>query len=503
MKKFTISVLMIVSLFIYNISRSNYSTPGTGRNWTLDSLIAFSSGAVVDSLGFILIKDNITISQSDTLKILNNRTIKVGSSFLIYITGVLKINPPDSVKMTAIDTSFKYFGIKLDSLSDVSVLKKLIFEYGNAISLLDCDMSIDSCTIRNNPYISGQRRGAIYLFRSNPVISHCKIYRNGNAAIQSGANIASSPTIIDNLIYENDVENGNYPQINLGAAGNSPVIIRNNIIRGLYPMSGGISFLPAGSVPLVIIENNIIKKNRYGIAMQGSNINAYINNNIIDSNNIQGLPLLGGSGINFIGGATNVAIVTRNTIRWNLWGITIQTNARPDIGNIYNSDTSDNGFNKIYYNSHNDTTFDLYNNTPDSIKAQNNYWGTINPDTVASHIFGHHNNPALGVVDYLPIWTLTSINNNYEFIKDFRLFEAYPNPFNPVTNIKFQIPANEFVKLEVYDISGKIVDVLINGNLNAGIYEAKWNAENFSSGIYFYRLSSKNYSDTKKIILLK
>jgi len=364
-------------------------------------------------------------------------------------------------------------------------------------------MTIDSCTIRNNPYISGQRRGAIYLFMSNPIISHCKIYSNGNAAIQSGANIASSPTIIDNLIYENDVENGNYPQINLGAAGSSPVIIRNNIIRGLYPMSGGISFLPAGSVPLVIIENNIIKKNRYGIAMQGSNINAYINNNIIDSNNIQGLPLSGGSGINFIGGATNVAIVTRNIIRWNLWGITIQTNARPDIGNINNSDTSDNGYNRIYYNSHNDTTFDLYNNTPDSIKAQNNYWGTTNLDTVASHIFGHHNNLALGVVDYLPIWTLTSINNNYEIIKDFRLFEAYPNPFNPVTNIKFQIPANEFVKLEVFDISGKIVDVLINGNLNAGTYEAKWNAETFSSGIYFYRLTVKNYSDTKKIILLK
>jgi hypothetical protein len=88
------------------------------------------------------------------------------------------------------------------------------------------------------------------------------------------------------------------------------------------------------------------------------------------------------------------------------------------------------------------------------------------------------------------------------------LYQNYPNPFNPVTKIKFSIPASvkserSNVKLIIYDILGREISSLVNDNLKPGEYEASWNAAGFSSGIYFYKLYAGNYSETKRMILLK
>lgn len=410
-------ILFLALLSMFTNSYSNYSTPGSGKSWTLDSLVAFSSGNVTFFSGNYLINDTINISVSDTLKILTNSTLKFGTSVFIDIFGVMIINPPDSVKITAQDTTLKYLGLKFEDQSDGSIIKKTIMEYGNAIRMLDCNILIDSCIIRynnlNSAFSSG---GAISFFRSNSIVSNCKIFRNRRAAITSGANIASSPQILNNLIYDNNTDNANVPQINFGATDVAPMIIRGNTITGgPYIMAGGISFLPVGSIPLAIVENNIIKNNRYGIAVAGGSSNIYINNNIIDSNNIQGSPLLGGSGINFNGTSTQKSIVTRNIIRGNLWGITIQSTAKPNMGDLTSADTTDAGMNQIYNNGNSGKIYDLFNNTVDSIKAENNYWGTGIIDTVEAHIFHKPDSAALGYVDYLP---LRSINVNMKLIME-------------------------------------------------------------------------------------
>ncbi|MEO8445866.1 MAG: right-handed parallel beta-helix repeat-containing protein [bacterium] len=396
-------ILFLFILFTFSNSYSNYSTPGTGISWTLDSLVAFSSGNVTFSGGNYLVNDTINITAGDTIKILNNATLKFSAGVFIDIFGIMIVNPTDSVKITAQDTTTKYLGLKFEDLSDGSILKKTIMEYGNSIRMLDCDILIDSCTIRYNTLNSSFGSGAINFFRSNSIVSNCKIFRNRRAAIASGANIASSPQILNNLIYENDTENANVPQINFGATGSAPMIIRGNIIIGSPIMSGGISFLPVGSIPQLIIENNIIKKNRYGIAIAGGSSNVYINNNIIDSNNIQGSPNLGGSGINFNGGATQKSVVTRNVIRGNLWGITIQGTAKPNMGDLNSVDTSDAGLNQIYNNGNSGKIFDLFNNTIDSIKAENNYWGTGIIDSVEAHITHKADSSVYGFVDFLPL----------------------------------------------------------------------------------------------------
>lgn len=83
------------------------------------------------------------------------------------------------------------------------------------------------------------------------------------------------------------------------------------------------------------------------------------------------------------------------------------------------------------------------------------------------------------------------------------LSQNYPNPFNPTTNFEFRIADFGFVNLIIYDIQGREVETLVNENLKPGIYKANWNASDFTSGVYFYKLTSGSYTETKKMILLK
>jgi len=85
----------------------------------------------------------------------------------------------------------------------------------------------------------------------------------------------------------------------------------------------------------------------------------------------------------------------------------------------------------------------------------------------------------------------------------FELFQNYPNPFNPSTSIRFRIAKAEFTKLIVYDMLGKVVSVLVNEKLNEGEYEVVFKDSKLSSGVYFYRLSAGEFSDVRKMMLLK
>jgi photosystem II stability/assembly factor-like uncharacterized protein len=85
----------------------------------------------------------------------------------------------------------------------------------------------------------------------------------------------------------------------------------------------------------------------------------------------------------------------------------------------------------------------------------------------------------------------------------FSLGQNYPNPFNPVTNLEFKIVNSGFVKLSIYDLTGKEIKSLVNQNLNPGSYKIQFDGSNLNSGIYFYRLETSNFTDTKKMILIK
>jgi hypothetical protein len=96
---------------------------------------------------------------------------------------------------------------------------------------------------------------------------------------------------------------------------------------------------------------------------------------------------------------------------------------------------------------------------------------------------------------------ITNINTTIP--NDFMLYQNYPNPFNPNTKISFHLKNRSYVMLTIYDITGKVVQVLVNGQLAAGSYETEWAASGFSSGVYFYKLETNGFTDTKKMLMIK
>ncbi|MBL8016320.1 MAG: T9SS type A sorting domain-containing protein, partial [Ignavibacteria bacterium] len=97
---------------------------------------------------------------------------------------------------------------------------------------------------------------------------------------------------------------------------------------------------------------------------------------------------------------------------------------------------------------------------------------------------------------------ILAVNNNQVPVK-FELGQNYPNPFNPVTNIRYSVPRQSLVKLVVYDILGREVKTLVNEMRTAGTYEAVFDASQFASGVYFYRMESGDFTDVKKLVILK
>ena len=97
----------------------------------------------------------------------------------------------------------------------------------------------------------------------------------------------------------------------------------------------------------------------------------------------------------------------------------------------------------------------------------------------------------------------TIVENEKELPTSFELSQNYPNPFNPTTTISFSISSSAFTSLKVYDILGNEVETLVNEEKPAGTYELQFDASNLSSGVYLYRLSAGNFTEMKKMVLMK
>jgi hypothetical protein len=85
----------------------------------------------------------------------------------------------------------------------------------------------------------------------------------------------------------------------------------------------------------------------------------------------------------------------------------------------------------------------------------------------------------------------------------FDLAQNYPNPFNPNTTIKYSVPKQSNVIMKIYDALGKEIITLVNENKNEGNYSVEFNSKNLISGVYFYRLAAGQFSQVKKMILIK
>jgi hypothetical protein len=100
--------------------------------------------------------------------------------------------------------------------------------------------------------------------------------------------------------------------------------------------------------------------------------------------------------------------------------------------------------------------------------------------------------------------TVTSETGITSFLpSEYKLYQNYPNPFNPTTTIKYDVPKTSYIKIKIYDVTGKLISELVNGEIGAGSYEVNWNAAEYASGIYFYRYESKEYTKVMRMVLIK
>lgn len=208
----------------------------------------------------------------------------------------------------------------------------------------------------------------------------------------------------------------------------------------------------------------------------------------------------------------SVAVVESCTVTDNTNGVVVINDASPDLGHVSGGGSL--GGNILNQN----TAYFVSNLTSNSIKAENNYWGggsTQNPNCYpkASKISGS--------VDHVPSLctapALTSIallipsedQETHALPKLHGLGQNYPNPFNPTTTVSYEVPPpGAHVRIELYDVAGRLVATLVNEEKLAGTYETVWKGRNHrgqpvASGVYFLRMRAGSFVQTRKLVVLK
>ena len=170
--------------------------------------------------------------------------------------------------------------------------------------------------------------------------------------------------------------------------------------------------------------------------------------------------------------------------------------------NIIYVTTSFNGL-YVFYLNNNGSAVRFGHHKPKGIRNEI-FWG----NDITRPEVDEYNNVFLGcgVLGLHKLTTYYSIgikNLSIDIPLEFELKQNYPNPFNPTTRIVFNIPKNDFVNISIYDINGRLIEVLQNGKVNSGIYETEWNAENYPSGVYFCKMETNTYRSVIKMIYLK
>lgn len=107
------------------------------------------------------------------------------------------------------------------------------------------------------------------------------------------------------------------------------------------------------------------------------------------------------------------------------------------------------------------------------------------------------------IIDSVQYGTIVSVKNEEVVPDEFIFFQNYPNPFNPLTNLSFHLPNSGNVKITIYDILGKLVITLVDEEMQAGEWTVKWNAEQFSSGVYLAKLDFSGKTQVRKLLLSK
>lgn len=158
-----------------------------------------------------------------------------------------------------------------------------------------------------------------------------------------------------------------------------------------------------------------------------------------------------------------------------------------------------------FLNKSNNNLLDTLTSFPDSLRLRVKATGGVTSGSYTITVLGKGPNgtPVHQRTISLSVTPVGLSSNENEIPKDFYLYQNFPNPFNPSTQIRFDLAKSGLVTLDVYDITGRKISELVNENLNAGRHNVEFNASELSSGIYFYRIVTPEFTSIRKMILVK
>jgi plastocyanin len=130
--------------------------------------------------------------------------------------------------------------------------------------------------------------------------------------------------------------------------------------------------------------------------------------------------------------------------------------------------------------------------------------GTVLLTQTGTHYYVCINHAFMGMKGQISVNSSSDVKTSTNNVpSSFNLEQNFPNPFNPSTQISFSLPQKSHVTLKIYNAIGQEIKTLVDGETDAGIHEIEFNGSNLASGIYFYRLSTPSFIDTKRLVLLK
>ena len=478
-------ILPFLFTFSFLSSSGQYTTPGTGVIWTFDSLVVHSNGTVESSIAnnFEIFND-LTIAETDFISGLNAEVILIEANVLVTVSGSLIIDNAETTLISTYALDAYYGGFRFEEFS-AGLFRRVNLQYGGGIKVLTSTFTLDSCTVSNFDAIT-TTGAAIEVSTGQPEITNSLFLNNSMAGISSAANAQVSPIISNNTFQGNNTSNSNRPQINMGPSEtDATTTISGNMIIGNpdHDQVGGIAFSSLfGTLSNVLIENNYVEDNRYGIAVIGNGITATVIGNTCINNNTQNDPLLGGSGLNFNASAsTSSAIVSNNTITGNHWGVTIQGVFGVNMGDGTDESPGHNSFDD---NGNSDELFALYNNSPNPVTALDNCWissqNTTTLEDAENVIFHEDDNTSLGLVSFDPMWNCNLWLGIEETDFENELL-LYPNPTNSLINIEY---IGDYQLLKIYSLSGKLI-YSQNYDLESPI---RLSTNDLTPGVYFVEL---------------
>ncbi len=438
-----------------------------------------------------------------------------------------------------------WIGIKLEAGS-TSILKNVVIKNAAIGVAAYAPLTLEGLTIEDG--IEGIETHADVLVKNSVI----------NNLTNTGIDVHSGTVTV-----ENDTISNCAIGIDLSIVGSASAIVRDSYIHDIT-YSGVSSLFSDHSVTLertrienafdgvrlvfgtnAVIDACLIKNNDTGISITADSA-PLIKRCVIDSNTTNGIYCVSGSNVtidadtitnnsigvycltnsnptiqngSWIKGNTagikaddfSNPVVRSSKITGNVNGVAVINDAEPDLGRVNGPNCSgpDQGLNSIHHN----TPYDVANLTTTTIEAECNFWTPTGPDP--TKFVGPvdadpylSTNP-LPVSGWVPDEDEPEEREASSLPASYGLSYNYPNPFNPVTTVKYEVPPpGGVIKVAIYNVGGQVIKTILNGHQPPGFYTITWDGKSdegvpVASGVYFVQMRAKGFRETKKLVLLK